>query len=212
MYYLGIDLGGTNIAAGICDESGKLLIKGSVPTGASDTADAITMRMADLSRDLASKINAGRLGYAGIAAPGTADRDINRIVYANNLPFLNYPIIEKFSQFSGIENIYIENDANAAAYGEYVCGSAKGASVAVIVTLGTGVGGGIIINDRIFDGFNYAGGEIGHMVIHTGGKKCTCGRRGCFESYASATAIILASLGMSSPLSLSGYPLPSYRS
>lgn len=194
MYYVGIDMGGMSIKAGICDSEGKLYMKRSVPTRGDAGADAIIHDMVDNYRALVKEfgISEDDVEYVGIASPGSVDLEKGEIVYANNLPFLHYPIVQKFMEFSGGKKVFIENDANAAAKGEAVCGAAKGCSEAVFITLGTGVGGGIIINRKIYSGFNYAGAEIGHMVIEHKGKQCTCGRRGCFEAYSSATALIKA--------------------
>ncbi len=192
MYYIGIDLGGTNIAVGITDENYQMVVKGSVPTGASRGADPIVEDMASLCKELMAKANlrADQIGYVGIAAPGSINPETKTIVYSNNIPFLNFPIGKKLSELLGIEKVFIENDANAAAYGEALAGAAKGSRYSVMITLGTGVGGGIILEDKVYSGFNYAGAELGHTVIEKGGRPCTCGRRGCFEAYASATGLI----------------------
>ena len=193
MYYIGIDLGGTNIAAGIVDgENGKIVIKDSVPTKADREPDEIIKDMASLCKDLVKRQNLtlDDIGYAGIATPGTADHDNGVVVYSNNLPFRNYPIAAKLSEFLGIDKVLIENDANAAAKGEAAFGAAKGYKDSITITLGTGLGGGIIINGKVYSGYNYAGAELGHTVIVVDGLPCTCGRRGCWEAYSSATGLI----------------------
>lgn len=192
MYYIGIDLGGTNIAIGIVNEKGKLLIKRSIPTGAHRHADEIVKDMAGLCEELIGEygITVDDIEYVGIATPGTADHNKGIVVYTNNLDFLNYPLADKFKQFLAVKNVLIENDANAAAKGEAECGAAKGYKHSVMITLGTGVGGGIIIDNKVYSGFNYAGAELGHTVIEAGGKPCTCGRKGCWEAYSSATGLI----------------------
>jgi len=192
MYTIGIDLGGTNIKAGICDGEGKLIKKMSLPTKKEDTADSITDAMAKLCFMLLEEtgVQEEELEYVGIAAPGTVDLEKCEVVFCNNLPFLHYPLEEEFTKRFPAKKLYLENDANAAALGEVVCGGAKGVKSAVIVTLGTGVGSGIIIDGKIYSGFNYAGGEIGHIVIQMNGRECTCGRKGCFEAYSSATGLI----------------------
>lgn len=191
MYYIGIDLGGTNIAAGIVDKNFKLLRKGKVRTQASRHPDEIIKDMGGLCRSLISdeNIEIGQIASVGIAAPGSVNPETGIISYANNLPFLNYPISEKLREYFPVKDIYLENDANAAALGEAIGGAAKGAPISVMITLGTGVGGGIIINNKVYSGFNYAGAELGHIVIEYNGRPCTCGRRGCFEAYSSATAL-----------------------
>lgn len=130
MYYIGIDLGGTNIAIGVVDENCKIIKKGSVPTRAEREADEILHDMADLSLSLIAECNltVSDIAYAGISTPGTADCDRGVVVYANNLPFMNYPIAEKLSEMTGIAKVLIANDANAAAKAEAVAGAARGAN------------------------------------------------------------------------------------
>lgn len=191
-HYLGIDLGGTNIAVGVVDENLSIVKKDSVPTGADRPADEIIADMAALCKKVVADagLSMSDIEYAGIAAPGTANSETGIIEYANNLPFLNYPIADKLAGMTGVEKIYIENDANAAALAEALAGAAKGAKYSVMITLGTGVGGGIILDGKVYCGFNHAGAELGHMVISHGGRHCSCGRDGCWESYSSATGLI----------------------
>lgn len=192
MYYLGIDLGGMSIKAGICDENGAILYKDTCPTVRTEDGDRILNDMASLSLRVIAEagIDVSDIEYAGIASPGSADQENGTIIYASTLPFLNYPIVEKFTAKTGIKKVYIENDANAAAKGEATFGAAKGCKNSLFITLGTGVGGGIIIDGKVYSGFNYSGAELGHIVIVKDGKECSCGRRGCFEAYASATALV----------------------
>ncbi len=192
MYYIGIDLGGTNIAVGIVDEDYKIKVKGSVPTGAERPGEAVIKDMADLCAKLVKEagLTFDDIEYAGIASPGSVDPETGYIGYANNLNLTNFPIAEKLMSHIPVKKVYVENDGNAAAKGEAVAGAAKGVKNAVMVTLGTGVGGGIIIDGKIYSGFNYAGGELGHVVIDYNGRPCTCGRRGCWEAYSSATGLI----------------------
>ncbi len=192
MYYLGIDLGGTNIAVGIVDEGYNIIKKGSVPTKAQRAPEEIVADMGKLCLDLLAEANipVSEVAYAGIAAPGTANPQTGCVEYANNLPFLNFPIAKILREYLPVEKILVENDANAAAYGESIAGAARGAKFAVMITLGTGLGGGIIIDGKVYSGFNFAGAELGHMAIEYNGKPCTCGRRGCWEAYSSATGLI----------------------
>ena len=193
MYNIGIDLGGTNIAAGVVDENHLVIKKLSVPTGAHRDADAITADIAALCRRVVAEagLSMEQIDSIGIATPGSADCDTGEILYANNLPFVNYPMQQKLSLFLGCDKrVYIENDANAAAKAEAVAGAAKGAKYSVMITLGTGVGGGIIVDGQVYSGFNHAGAELGHTVIVKNGRQCTCGRRGCWETYSSATGLI----------------------
>lgn len=191
MYTIGIDLGGTNIAAGIVDENCHIVIKDSVPTGLPRSAEEIARDIAALSKDLAARAGIGdsQIKWAGLGTPGTANAETGIIEYANNMGFNQVPMRKMLSELMQ-KTVYIENDANAAAYGEFLAGAAKGSRSAVAITLGTGVGGGIIIDGKIYQGFNYAGAELGHMVIVAGGRECTCGRKGCFEAYASASGLI----------------------
>lgn len=192
MYRIGVDLGGTNIAAGLVDESYKIVRKKSVPTGADRAPELIVADMAKLCRALCeeAKVELPEVISVGIASPGIANHDTGVVEYANNLPFINFPIASMLSERFEGKPVYIENDANAAALGEAVAGAAKGTRSSVMITLGTGVGGGIIIDGKVYSGFNYAGAELGHIVIEHEGRQCSCGRKGCWEAYSSATALI----------------------
>jgi len=192
MYRIGIDLGGTNIAAGIINENFEIICQASTPTGSDRSSDEITADMIALCHTLCEKsgIPAAEIASVGIAAPGIANHDDGVIEYSCNLPFRKYPICAKIKEGFPAPFVFVENDANAAAWGEAVAGAAKGAKDSIMITLGTGVGGGIIIDSKVISGFNYAGGELGHIVIQAGGVPCGCGRRGCWESYSSATALI----------------------
>lgn len=190
-YYLGIDIGGTNVKAGVVDENAKLLAHTSVKTeaaGGYENALQNILTAADGALEL-SGIDIEKIKCIGVGCPGTMDQAAGKVVYSNNLRWEDVPlgldIAERYEK-----KVYLENDANAAAYGEFVAGAAKGAKNAVVLTLGTGVGAGIIIDGKIYSGSNLAGGEIGHTVIEIDGWECTCGRHGCFEAYASATGLI----------------------
>jgi len=192
MYRIGVDLGGTNIAVGLVNEQYEIVVKKSTPTGAERAPQRIVDDIAMLCRAVceAHGITLSDVASIGIASPGVANGDTGVVEYANNLPFLNFPIADLLRKQVGVESIRLENDANAAAWGEAVAGAARGTSNNVMVTLGTGVGGGIIIDNKIFSGFNHAGAELGHIVIEADGAPCSCGRRGCWEAYSSATALI----------------------
>lgn len=192
MYYIGIDLGGTNIAVGIVDESFKIVKKGSTPTLVNRDPELIIADMGKLCLELLAETGIGleEVVCAGIAAPGSVNPRTGIIEYANNLPFLRFPIADTLRKYLPVRVVYLENDANAAALGEAVGGAAKGKRLSVMITLGTGVGGGVIIDGKIYSGFNYAGAELGHTVIEYKGRQCSCGRKGCFEAYASATALV----------------------
>ncbi len=192
MYRIGVDLGGTNIAAGIVNEEGEILFRASIPTGAHRPAEEIVADMANLCHSLVKEANltASDIASVGIASPGVANHDDGVVEYANNLPFRKFPIAEVFKKTFPVERVTVENDANAAAWGEAKVGAAKGSHSSVMITLGTGVGGGIIIDDKVYSGFNYAGAELGHIVIVCDGRPCSCGRKGCWEAYSSATALV----------------------
>lgn len=189
--YIGIDLGGTNIAAGLVDGKGRIIHKDSVKTHAERKDTEIVKDMAELAKKVT--LDAGYalsdIEWVGIGSPGTCDTDKGVLVYTNNLSFRNTPMRDEFRKTFDVP-VYIANDADAAAYGEAMAGAAKNAESSVMITLGTGVGGGIIIDGKILNGFNHAGGELGHMSICMDGLKCTCGNAGCWETYASATALI----------------------
>jgi len=192
MYRIGVDLGGTNIAAGLVDENYNIIKKASVPTNASRGADAIVADISALCLRLCEEggIAVADIDAIGIASPGIANHTDGYVEYANNLPFKHLPICEMVSKGTGVKEVHVENDANAAAWGEAVAGAAKGSDNSVMITLGTGVGGGIVIDGKVYSGFNYAGAELGHIVIEHNGRPCSCGRKGCWEAYSSATALI----------------------
>ena len=190
-YYIGIDLGGTNIVAAVVDENYKIITKASTKTNRPRPAQAIADDMAAMALKAVEEagLTIDQIEWVGVGTPGIANSETGIIEYSNNLGFENTPMAEMIRKHID-KPVYIENDANAAAYGEYVAGAAKGAKNAVCITLGTGVGGGIVIDGKIYSGSNFAGGEIGHTVINFDGPQCSCGRRGCFEVYSSATGLI----------------------
>ena len=191
MFNIGIDLGGTNIKVGVVNEKYEIVGKSSIKTNLPRPAEAIADSIAE-AVELALE-NAGvslsDVNSVGIGTPGAANRNSGIVLYSNNLGFNNVHLGEMLKQRLD-KDIYVENDANAAAYGEYLAGAGKGYDNVVVITLGTGVGGGIIIDGKIYTGFNFCGAEIGHTVIEYDGRPCSCGRKGCFEAYASATALI----------------------
>lgn len=184
---IGVDLGGTNIAAGLVDEAGNLIFKRSVPTGAHRPAEEVIKDIYVLI-DEVMKSTDETVSYIGIGVPGLVNKDMTTVLTCKNLNWEHVPLM------SGLKNlglpIAIDNDANVAAYAEYKIGSLKGVPNSVMITLGTGVGGGIIIENKEFRGGFGLGSEIGHMVIGSNFYDCNCGKNGCFETFASATAII----------------------
>lgn len=190
-YYVGIDLGGTNIVAGVVDENYNIISKASTKTNCPRPEKEIADDMAKMALQAVKNANLeiSDIEWIGIGTPGIANSATGIIERANNLGFVNTPMV-KYIKETIDKPVFIENDANAAAYGEFVAGAAKEARNAICVTLGTGVGAGIIIDGKIYSGSNYAGAEIGHTVIEVDGAECSCGRRGCFEAYSSATGLI----------------------
>lgn len=191
MYRLGIDLGGTNIVAGVVDKKYKIVAKVSCKTAVPRPESEICDSMAEVAKKAVekAKLTMDEIESVGIGVPGAVNPKTGVIEYSANLFFHNWEVVEMMEERLG-KKVHIENDANAAALGEYLAGSAKGARNAVAITLGTGVGGGIIVDGKIYSGSNFAGAELGHMVIVKDGKECACGRRGCWETYASATGLI----------------------
>lgn len=189
--YLGIDLGGTNISIGLVTEEGKILLKDSVPTSSERGYEAVVKDMAELSLKIIENygIHLVDIQSVGVGSPGLPDVKNGKILYSNNLGFRDTPIREEFNKYIS-KPVYVENDANCAALGESTIGATRNYKDSITVTLGTGIGSGIILDNKIFSGSFYGGGEMGHMVICVDGEPCTCGRCGCWEAYASATALI----------------------
>lgn len=196
-YKVGIDLGGTNIVAGVVkvdyDNQDYEIIaraecKTAIPRPETDVCDSMASVVKQALKK--AKLKLDDVDYVGIGVPGAVNPDTGIIETSPNLLFQNWDVRSMMSERLNGKFVKIENDANAAALGEYLAGSAKGCKNAVAVTLGTGVGGGIVIDGKIYSGSNFAGAELGHMVIVKDGKECGCGRKGCWEAYASATALI----------------------
>lgn len=191
MNYIGVDLGGTNIKVGLVDEHFHILAQGDRPTALPRPAEAVCDDIAAEIRFVAGQagILLSDIGGIGIGCPGTVNPKSGYVEYSNNLGWRNFAMREYLSRQTGF-SIAMGNDANVAALGEVCAGSAKGAESAVIITLGTGVGSGVVQKGKILTGYNSAASELGHMVIARGGRPCTCGRRGCLEAYASATGLM----------------------
>ena len=193
MLYIGIDVGSTNLAAGLVDELGHILHRVTSPVPKDMTARRFGAELVRLSRRLceAGEIDPAQIGSVGIGLPGAVDNGAGLFVQNPNMPFRdkNVPLREMFRKEWEVP-VFLGNDANCAAVGEYWAGAAKGCDPAVMVTLGTGIGGGMVIGGKLFTGFANAGMEIGHMIIQPDGIPCGCGGRGCWERYGSATALI----------------------
>ncbi len=191
MYYIGIDLGGTNIVVGLVDENYKIVDKLSKPTLREREVDEIVLDMINLSKTIIDKHNLTTedIYSIGIGSPGACDPENAIIKYAGNINFNDYNIREIFNKHFDLP-IYLGNDANVAALGEYLAGAGEKYKSSVMITLGTGVGGGYVENGEILTGAYFKGAELGHIVISVNGEQCSCGRKGCWEAYSSATALI----------------------
>ena len=191
-YAIGIDLGGTNLKAGIVDKDGKILHRLSTKTNSDADSQTISNQILELIAEIIKISNFKKSDIIGIGlgSPGLIDKKRETILFSPNLPrWRNIPIkrivAERFSK-----PCVLENDANAAAWGEKWVGAGKEATSMVMLTLGTGIGGGIIIDNRLWRGANNVAAEIGHTVIQMDGPQCNCGNHGCVEVYASATGMV----------------------
>ena len=190
-YYVGIDLGGTFIKGGIVDDLGNIVCSDKVPTESDKGADKVAENIATLAQKLMGVLGLEKddVEGLGMGVPGMIDSKAGNVIYSNNLRWKDFRIGEKVANLTGLR-VKIANDANVAALGEAKFGAAKDYQNVVMFTLGTGVGGGIVIDGHLFEGNKSAGAELGHATIRMGGEQCTCGRKGCLEAYASATALI----------------------
>lgn len=190
MVTLGIDLGGTNIAVGVVDEQHNIIGTASVKTNCPRPAEEIadSMKEACLLALGEARLTLDDVSSVGVGTPGAVNEE-GVVEFSANLGFLDTPLRDLVEERLG-KPTYIENDANCAALGEAIAGCGGGVKDFVAVTLGTGVGGGIVLGGKLLTGINGAAGEIGHMVLEKDGIPCPCGRSGCFEQYASATALV----------------------
>ena len=190
-YYLGIDVGGTFVKGALVSENGEILNKDKIPTDAKVGGEKIIKDIATFCEKLAASygIRLSDVEGIGMGIPGIVDGETGLIIYVPNLKWCNFEGAKLLSKLTGLP-VKVSNDANAAALGETKFGAGKNYKSTVMITLGTGVGGGVIIDGKLFEGNKGAGPELGHMVIVSGGEECNCGRRGCLEAYASATALI----------------------
>lgn len=188
--YIGIDLGGTNIAAGIVTEEGNIIMQGSVPTMKERPTAEIVKDMAELSLKLVADagLELKDIKSVGIGCPGTINVQTGEVVYSNNIKIEHFMLVDEFKKYIDLP-VKVDNDANCAALGEYAV-NGKGVDNFLFITLGTGVGGGLVLNGKIFHGFNGAAMEAGHITLVAGGEMCSCGKAGCWEAYASVTALI----------------------
>ena len=187
---IGIDLGGMSAKAALLDGE-KLLGKSRVKTDAADSPEKTAFAMAELAKETAKQagVDWSKIEAIGIGSPGVIDSASGTVVSWSNFHWENVRLAALMEEYAGVKT-FVLNDANAAALGEAKFGAGKNYRDSVLITLGTGVGGGIILDGKLFEGFKSAGAELGHTVIRMNGEQCTCGRKGCFERYASATALI----------------------
>ena len=183
---IGIDVGGTNLVAAKVKDSGEILEKISIPVNRSASAEQLCETLIGLARQAAKE---DVIDAVGIGFPGLVDNESGIVLQTPNMPFSNTPFRKLFQEQWNVP-VYMGNDANCAAIGEYWAGAAKGRDTAMMITLGTGIGGGLVIGGKLYAGFVGGGMEVGHMVIDPNGPTCGCGRKGCFEQFASATALI----------------------
>jgi len=192
MNFIGVDLGGTNIKAGVVDEDANLLARVSIETQADRGPEHVLERMAQAADEARKKagLKWPDIAAVGVGSPGPMDGKTGIVLECPNLPgWRNVPVVDKMQQKLGV-TVYLENDANAAGFGEYWKGAGQGATCMIQLTLGTGVGGGIVINGQVWRGIDDCAAELGHMVIKYDGVRCGCGSHGCIEAYGSATALV----------------------
>lgn len=191
MVYIGIDLGGTNIAVGVVSEAGSILAEASTKTLAQRPYQELVRDMADCAKKALAKANltVDDVKSIGVGIPGTADQEKGLVIFCTNLGWANVPLRDEMQKYIN-KPVFIDNDANVAALAENFAGVSAGCKSSVLLTLGTGVGGGIIIGGKTWTGAHGRGGEVGHMTLIPDGVPCTCGNNGCLERYCSATAII----------------------
>lgn len=189
--YIGVDIGGTNIVAGLTNGKGQIINKVSRPVDREWDATELCRQTAQVARQAAEigGISAEHIKAVGVGLPGLVDNESGMVIQTPNMAFGNTPFRELFQKEWDVP-VYLGNDSNCAAIGEYWAGAAKGCDPAVVITLGTGIGGGLIVGGKLFTGFANGGMEVGHMCIHPNGVLCGCGNRGCWEQYGSATALI----------------------
>lgn len=190
MKYVGIDIGGTNLKAGLVDDNGVLLASKKEKIAQLGDQESLVWALVSMTQELAAAagVPLDQIVSVGVGVPGTVEIHSGSLLYTCNLPLHNVPLRRLFHKYLHLP-LYIENDANCAALAEYYVGAGRGSKRFVTVTLGTGIGGGIVHNGKIFHGSNGMAGEVGHMSIDYAGRTCPCGRLGCWEQYASATAL-----------------------
>ncbi len=190
-YRIGVDLGGTDIKAGVVDEQHNIVCKHSTATGAARTFEEVVADMAQAARDVAEKagLRLSDFPCIGVGSPSCINPKTGRLVFSNNTSWKNVPLRQELEKHLPMP-VYIGNDANCAVVGESVAGAAQEYDDVLMLTLGTGVGGGLILGRKLYCGADGMGTELGHTNFVFGGEQCTCGIKGCLEAYASVTALI----------------------
>ena len=190
-HYLGLDVGGTFVKGGIVDAKGNIKFKKSIPTYPEKGSDAVMADIISLAKSLIfdNGLDYSDIAAAGMGIPGSVYSEAGVVVDSYNICFFMVPVVEMFTKEIPLPTV-IDNDANAAALGEAVFANEEGYRHMVFITLGTGVGGGVIIDGKIYSGNKNVGAEVGHMSIMVDGRVCNCGNIGCWEQYASATALV----------------------
>lgn len=191
MVYAGIDVGGTGIKVGITNEAGTILAQGEVPTLVGRPYQEIIRDMGHCMLEVLRESGYGEADVAsiGVGIPGVADNRVGEVIFCTNMAWSNVPLRDELQKYLN-KPVYIDNDATVAGFAESVCGVSAGCHSSVFMTLGTGVGSGIVIDGRPWSGFHGVGGELGHIPMDIGGEPCSCGNYGCLERYCSATAVI----------------------
>jgi glucokinase len=189
--YIGVDVGGTNLVAGVVNQEGRILAKAKCRTESGKGTDAIIDDIIAISHEacMNARISESDIFSIGLGIPGAVDNSKGEVIFCPNIPFADIPLAKIIRSKWDIP-VRLVNDADAAAFGEAYAGSAKGCFSMILITLGTGIGGGIVIDGKLSTGFNNIGGEVGHIVIEYDGRKCNCGRKGCWEKYAAASGLI----------------------
>ena len=190
MNYIGIDIGGTNLKAGLVNDEGSILAMEKRKIAEISDQKALVEALVALTQSLTERggLTPEQIRSVGVGVPGAVEIHSGAVLYTCNLPLRNVPLRKLFHRYLPYP-LYVENDANCAALAEYYAGAGKGSKRFVTITLGTGVGAGILHNGQIYHGANGMAGEVGHMSIVYHGEPCPCGRRGCWERYASASAL-----------------------
>lgn len=202
MNYIGIDLGGTNIKGALVSAEGNILQECSVPTCVDLGPEAVASRIGQVIAQLSD--GEAAIGGVGVGCPGTVDDTSGIVRFAANLNFINFDLRSALRAYTALP-IHLGNDANAAALGEALFGCGKGAESTIIVTLGTGVGGGVVLGGELYGGARGIAGELGHFTLYQDGAPCPCGKRGCLEHYAATTALVRRAQEATGETQLNGY-------